>query len=130
MNPAAPVTSSCIARTLLALRARFSDLAPAALDLLRPIEVLKRLAALALLGQSAAEVVLGIGLIELAGSLQLRNGLPRDGLGVGDAGGGVGLGGGGGGAGAVVVICVVTVRPLSVIVRSRTTVLAWGSPSP
>src|SRR5918992_4188292 len=83
MNPAAPVTRSCIARTLLALRARFSDLAPAALDLLRPIEVLKRLAALALLGQSAAEVVLGIGLIELAGSLQLRNGLPRDGLGLG-----------------------------------------------
>src|SRR5215218_6178308 len=73
MNPAAPVTRTCKAGTLLAARTGVVDLAAMPLELLGAVEVLQRLATL---------VLLGVGLVELARALELSERLACDRLGL------------------------------------------------
>ena len=62
--------------------ARLADLLPVALDLLRAIEVEKRLVAAPLFDERAAEVVGRVRLVQLAGALELRERLAGDRLGL------------------------------------------------
>src|SRR6266540_4338907 len=80
MKPAAPVTrirtGSSYVVALLALLAGLVDLLAVALDLFRAFEVLESLVTAAQLDEGAAEVVLGIRLVQLSASGEHRQGLP------------------------------------------------------
>src|SRR4030095_11789119 len=58
------------------LRAGLADLAPRALDLLRPVEKPERFVAAVLLDERAAEGVVCGGLVQLARAVQFLHGLP------------------------------------------------------
>src|SRR6188508_2071481 len=81
MKPAAPVTRMRTASLYAAGLQRLPDLLARALDLLRPVQMRHGLVAAAETDQGGAEVVLGVGLVQLPRPAQGRDSLLREPLG-------------------------------------------------